>query len=76
MQTLHPSKKKKFLNILVIICHLFKHQIFKHVTERTMGFITGRTLSLKILQLFNKRIHIGTINKYRHAMGIDDFFSL
>jgi hypothetical protein len=34
-----------------------------------MGFVTGRTLSLQIMRIFNKEIHPRSITRYRHEMG-------
>ena len=34
-----------------------------------MGFVTGRTLSFKIMKLFRKRISPKTICDFRHRMG-------
>ena len=34
-----------------------------------MGFVSGQTLSLQIMRVFNKEIHPRTITHYRHEMG-------
>jgi hypothetical protein len=39
------------------------------MTEKTLGFVTVRTLSLQIMRIFNKEIHPKTIIRFRHEMG-------
>ena len=59
-------------NITLYILYTYHYLIFliiKYFNEITLGFVTGKTLSLKISAILGYSISKSTISNYRYSLG-------